>query len=71
MWKKKKLLKARKILLSKIYMLIFIIAAFFTGLFTLQTIAYANLEICKQGWLRAFYNSQGPVGYVLENFDRK
>jgi len=73
MWKKKKnkrLFKLNKKLKSKIYMLIFIIAAFFTGLFTLSTIAYANLEVCKAGGPQAFHNSQWPVGYVLGNFDK-
>jgi len=48
MGKKKKALQAKKERQSKIFMLIFIVAAYFTGLFTLSTISYANLEVCKQ-----------------------
>ena len=71
MGKKKKALKAKLKKQSKIFMLIYIVAAYFTGLFTLHTIAYADLEVCKAWWPQAFYSSQWPVGYVLGNFDRE
>ena len=71
MGKKKKALKAKLKRQNKIFMWIFLIAAYFTWLFTLNTIAYADLAVCQKGWPEAFYNSQGPVGYVLGNFDRK
>ena len=69
MGKKKKLkkaLKAKKQLKNKIFMGIFIITAYFTWLFTLQAIAYADLAICEARGTEAFYESQGPVGFVLD-----
>jgi len=66
MWKKKKALKkAKKQMLSKVYMWIFIIAAYFTWIIVIWAIAYADLEVCKNGWAEAFEISQWPVWFVL------
>ncbi len=69
MGKKKKALLAKQAKQSKIFMAIFIVAAYFTWLWTLSAIAYADLEVCKQWGPEAFYYSQGPVWYVLDNID--
>ena len=70
MGKKKKALKAKLARQSKIFMWIFIIAAYFTGLGILWSVSYANLDVCIQGWPEAFQNSQWPVWFVLWNFDK-
>jgi len=70
MGKKKKALEAKEALQSKIYMWIFIVAAYFTGLYTLSIIAYADLDVCKMGWSEAFESSQWPVGFVLWNYKK-
>ncbi len=71
MGKKKKALKARLKKQSKLFMLIFILASYTIWLWTISTIAYADLEICKKGWINVFNNSQWPVGFVLGNFSKK
>ena len=70
MGKKKKALEAKKRLHSKIFMGIFLILAYFTGLSMVSAIAYADLELCRQAWAEAFNGSQGPVGFVLGNFNK-
>lgn len=55
----------KKRLESKIFMGIFIIAAYFTGLWIVSAVAYADLEVCKTAWSEAFRNAAGPVGYVI------
>ena len=68
MGKKKKMKKAlRKIAFrNRLFMGIFLVLAYITGLVTLNMIAYADLEVCRAGGYVAFHNSQGPVGFVLD-----
>ena len=70
MGKKKKAIKAERILKSKIFMGVFLISSYFTWLWIVSAVAYADLEICIQGWPEAFQNSQWPVWFVLWNFNK-
>ena len=67
MGKKKKILKAKLALQSKIFMGVFIILSYFTGLGIVSAVAYADLALCIQGWPEAFQTSEWPVGFVLWN----
>ncbi len=64
MWKKKKL-KKRKKLISRIYFYIFLTASFFTWLFLSNLYAHADLETYKLNWNSSSYESRWPVEYVL------
>ena len=50
---------------------IFIISAYLTWLVILNIIAYADLEVCKLWWIELFYNSHGPVWFVMNNLLNK
>lgn len=58
-------IKLSKKILSKVYFWIFIIAAFFTGLFLSSLYAYADLEACQLKWGSALENSNWPVRFIL------
>ena len=70
MGKKKKILKAKNILKSKIFMAIFLIASYFTWLWIVSAVAYADLAVCIEWGPEAFQNSQWPVWFVLWNFNK-
>ena len=71
MGKNKKALKAKRVLKSKIFMGVFLISAYFTWLWIVSAVAYADLEVCKQWGPVAFQNSQWPVWFVLGNNNNK